>query len=203
MKFSIGWFILKIIVYPFTWILFPFKVVSGRKNEPKNTGYVAVSNHTSALDPILMGYIVRAKPRYMAKKELFRRWYVSALIRSLGAFPIDRSKTDLNAFKTAMRSLKNGKALVMFPEGTRVTEEEGSEAKRGAALFAYKAKVPVLPVYIYPRNKKGKVCFFRKTGIKIGEPITPEELNVQSTKAEDLDRASEYIMSKVYELKDS
>lgn len=71
------------------------------------------------------------------------------------AIPIDRGKTDLNAIKLSMRVLNDEKVLTIFPEGTRnKTEQELSEVKAGAAMFAIKTKTPIVPVWI---KKKPKV----------------------------------------------
>ena len=82
---------------------------------------------------------------------------------------MDRDTTDVRAVRTAMKFLKEGDKLLMFPEGTRVHDGEDVQAKVGAALFATRTGVPLLPVYIQRKKRR-----FRRNTVVIGEPYYPE-----------------------------
>ena len=86
-----------------------------------------------------------------------------------GIFGVKRGKADVAALKEAMRVLKGGERLLIFPEGTRVKEGEVSEAHTGAAMFSTRTGAPLVPVYIPPKKR-----IFRKTTVVFGEPYHPE-----------------------------
>lgn len=120
-----------------------------------------------------------ASPRplsFFAKQELFSNPLFSALIRRLGAFPVDRGSGDQAAMERALELLKNGHALVIFPEGTRTTTGQLGKLRFGAALMAVRAGVPIVPVWI-----EGSFAAWPKRGplrrapvrVQIGAPIFP------------------------------
>ncbi|MCI7125204.1 MAG: 1-acyl-sn-glycerol-3-phosphate acyltransferase [Agathobaculum sp.] len=148
-------------------IYFGFKV-RGRENIPAG-GCVVCPNHVQLSDPPLAAAALGHKVplRLMAKKELFEKKWLAWLIAALGAFPVDRGGADITAIKTALASVKEGKKLIIFPEGTRSTGE--GEAKKGAAMLAVKSRAPILPMYI-SENKS----FRCGVQIVIGKPFMPD-----------------------------
>ena len=93
-------------------------------------------------------------PVCKAKKEMFKNKFLSWFWRGMGLISLDRQKTDFTALKTSLSVLKDGKKLVIFPEGTRnKVNTELQEIKGGTALFAIKAKVPIVPMWIEKRGK--------------------------------------------------
>ncbi|MBQ5535902.1 MAG: 1-acyl-sn-glycerol-3-phosphate acyltransferase, partial [Oscillospiraceae bacterium] len=80
------------------------------------------ANHASAWDPLLICLALpRSMPiRIMAKKELMEIPFIGWIIKKLGAFGVDRGHSDLNAVKTAIKAVRDGESLLVFPEGTRV-----------------------------------------------------------------------------------
>jgi len=125
---------------------YPAKII-GKENIPKGSCIIA-SNHTSNLDAILLALHTWEKKYYLAKKELFSNKASASFYKGLGCIKIDREKSDVNAIKTCLKVLKDGKKLVIFPEGTRNNNEgmELGEVKHGVAMFATKAKVPIVPM---------------------------------------------------------
>ena len=135
------------------WVLGPFfrlvhpQRTRGRQNIPAEP-VIFVANHSSMIDPFMLSLAVRRRNRayFMAKKELFR-FPLRGVLRLLGAFPVDRETGGgVSAIKTALRYLKNGQNVLMFPEGTRVSEAEQVAAKTGAIRIAMQANVPIVPV---------------------------------------------------------
>jgi len=150
--------------------------IKGIDNIPKNGGLVLASNHVSYLDPIILGISIKRKIYFIAKKEVFNNIFGSLLLRNLNAFPVDRGKTDIVAFKRAINILKEGKILGIFPEGTRSSNGVLQELKIGVLKIAKKAGVPILPVgiigthKIYPQGKKFPVLFKYKIVVNYGIP---------------------------------
>ncbi|MBQ3053897.1 MAG: 1-acyl-sn-glycerol-3-phosphate acyltransferase [Clostridia bacterium] len=143
----------------------------GTKNIPQKGGVLILANHLSNNDPPIITTHIPRKLTFMAKKELFKIPLLGSFVKSCGAFPIDRSVSDISAVRTALKLLKEGNALMMFPEGRRNKEFVSSKIKPGALTIASKAGVPILPVYI-----EGKYRLFGKTKIYYGKPIPPEKI---------------------------
>lgn len=189
---------LKFFLYiPFC-ILYPTKMI-GKKNLQKGSA-ILVSNHTSNLDPVMFAAHMKEHNYYLAKKELFSTKFKAWVIKGIGGISIDRQSNDLGAIKASLKVLKEGRKLVIFPEGTRHHTQtmEFGEIKGGATMLAIKAKVPIIPIYI---NRQPKM--FRKTIITIGEPFELDEFYGQRLDSENLDKAGEILLSKMNELRSS
>ena len=120
----------------------------GSEHVPKHGPVLLVANHSSFLDPPLVGGMAPRPLAFMAKAELFRVPLFGALIRRLNARPVRREGTDAGALRTALRILQEGGVLLMFPEGTRGAEGVLREPKPGAAMLAVMSGAPVVPVFI-------------------------------------------------------
>lgn len=171
--------------------------ITGIENVPAKGAAVLCSNHIAEIDMFLIGIRIKRLIRYMAKEELFKNPIVAAIIRWLGAFPIKRGKADVESIKTAFRLLEDGHIIGIFPEGTRMKKKKDQvvKAKPGAAMFAVKAGVPVIPVAI-----EGNYKIFSKIKVVFGKPFY---LDVQKDKKytnEELTQMSAEIMKKVYSL---
>lgn len=167
------------VIWPFFNLFHPVKAV-GRENIPEG-GAIICPNHTSASDPffVVFAFQRRHVMRAMAKKEVMGVPFVGWILGKAGVFGVDRGAADISAVKTALRFLKEGRKLLMFPEGTRVGEGESVEAKTGAAMFAVRTGVPILPVYI-PAKKR----WFRPTTVVIGKPFVPQVESRKGTSEE-------------------
>ena len=115
--------------------------------DPK-VNFVAVANHESILDGFILAMAVWRNLYIMVKKEAFEIPIKGYYLRKVFCFPVDRSKTDTLAIKTALKHLSEGKCLGLFPEGTRNREGYISEFKSGAIKLALKKRLPILPMYI-------------------------------------------------------
>ena len=166
------------------WIIF-FKLYNGLEihnahyiPQDKNVNFVTVANHESILDGFIMGLSVFRPLYMMVKKEAFEIPIKGYYLRKVLCYPVDRSKTDSTAIKTALKYLSEGKCLGIFPEGTRNRQGFVSEFKPGAIKLAIKKKVPILPAYIanshnitplnciLPRPAKLKVIFLEPIDTK-------------------------------------
>ena len=137
--------------------------VYGTQNIPRTPGLVVASNHFSTFDPPVIGSLAQREIHFMAKKELFESQPMRWLAEHLMAFPVDRSRSDMRAIKEALRYLKEGLAVGIFPQGTR--KAANKDAHGGAAFLAQRAGVPLLPAAIWREGRNFRVAF--------GEPITP------------------------------
>lgn len=137
-----------------------------------NIGYMICSNHINMFDPVFIACFTDRQISFMGKKELFDKPIIGSIFRKLGAFPVDRGKGDIEALKIAIDVLKSNNVMSMFPEGTRSKTGELGEFKRGAALIASRAEVPIIPVKI-----EGNYRLFSKMILKIGEPLYPTKEN--------------------------
>ncbi len=115
---------------------------------PVHEQFVTVANHASIWDGFIMGGAVRVPLFIMVKKEAFENPFKGFYLRKVLCFPVDRSKVDATAIKTAMKLLNEGHRLGLFPEGTRNRDGKVSRFKPGAIKFALKKKLPIVPAYI-------------------------------------------------------
>lgn len=187
--------VLHFICYPFFWLLFPF-TVHGLENVPADHPVVLCANHSHAVDPFLIGLsLPRTVPlRIMGKKELFDKPLLGALLTALGAFPVDRGHSDLSAVKTAIRAIRDGAHLLVFPEGTRVRHEGEARPKGGVVMIAMRAGAPLLPVYVGKPDK-----LFRMTHIVFGKPYEPKSESRRAA-AEEYEAFAEEVMRRAYAL---
>lgn len=152
-------------------ICFPPLKFVGRENIPSG-GAVVCGNHTKNSDPVIacFAFTLKHDLQPMSKIEMRRVPVIGQVLDWGGAIFVDRGNTDVKSIKQALTCLKEGRKLLIYPEGTRKAEgEEGTDPKTGAAFFAARSKVPICPMYI-PRHKSR--LKFNK--VWIGEPFTPE-----------------------------
>ncbi len=117
------------------------------------------------LGPAGRGVAVKRPVRFMGKKELFGVPALGAVIRALGAFPVDRGNADMAAVRAALAILREGGVLGIFPQGGRdVTDSRAMES--GVALLALKSGAPVIPMRVL-----GRYRLFRRNTLMIGEAV--------------------------------
>lgn len=120
----------------------------GIEHIPRRGPALLVANHSSVLDPPLVGAVAPRPLYYLAKAELFRIPLFGAFFRAINVRPVERNGADPKALRLALRILKDGHALMVFPEGTRGEEGVLREAKGGAGMLALLSQAPVVPIYI-------------------------------------------------------
>ena len=168
--------------------------VRGAENIPQGAAVVC-GNHTARVDAVVVFlalFLHGNRPAIIAKAELFKNPIARWFFTYMGAFPVQRGKADLNAIKKSLTVLKQGKKLIIFPEGTRV-KEGNVEAKSGAAMMALRTHSPVPPVYITPGRKA-----FRGCTVTFGKPfLLPQPAKAD---AEAYKEGAEHIMDCVEQL---
>lgn len=163
--FTVVYYVARVLVN----VLFP-ATVEGLDRLPRN-GVLLCPNHSSNWDPILVALRLPVNYRLhiMAKKELFCNKVFDWVLRKLGAFPVDRGEGDIEAVKTALKAIKSGDNLLIFPEGTRVEHEGALPAKGGVAVIGIRSGAQFVPVYV-----EGNKRLFRRTRIIFGQAYRPE-----------------------------
>jgi 1-acyl-sn-glycerol-3-phosphate acyltransferase len=143
----------------------------GEERVPEEGPVIVAANHRRFFDPVFVSIAVPRRLRWMAKKELFTPPF-GRLFYFLGTFPVDRQGGGRSALRTALNFLVEGRALGIFPEGTRRKEGVSSETKSGAALLAARSGAPVLP--IFADSIPGPVARLRgeKFYVYVGDPVT-------------------------------
>lgn len=162
---------------------------------PNDEGLIICANHPSLRDPIFIAESFDRHLTFMAKKELFKFKPFGALIKSLGAFPVDRQNGDIAAVKTAIRLLKSNKALLIFPQGTRSQKSDNNPGKQGAVRLSILTGAKILPVGITEKNH-----IFKKAKVTFGKPIDYSEYKKQHLEDKDYDKLTEELMRKIYTL---
>jgi len=162
----------------------------GFENVPKDGGFLMCGNHVSAMDPIVLASFTKPNMFFMAKKELFKNKLLGWFLGKVNAFPIDRTGTDMDAFRKSLAVLNGGNGLLIFSQGTRMKDFEGSKA--GVAMFALKSGVPIVPVGI-----GGEYGFRKKIIIKVGAPISMEPYKGMKVKTELVDEVMEKVVESV------
>lgn len=185
-----------VVCNAFVWIAFKFRA-EGVENLPNDGGYIICSNHRSYLDPVLLGVRIKRRLTFMAKEELFRVKILGPLIKKLGAFPIARGKGDTEAVEFAIDTVKSGKALMLFPEGTRSKDGKLLKLKSGVVVIASRSQGLIVPSAIV---FKGKLRFRRKVVVRYGKPISCEELGLDKLDRQNLKKAREILTEKISEL---
>jgi 1-acyl-sn-glycerol-3-phosphate acyltransferase len=168
--------------YSLLWLigLIIFKLLFDLRREGKERIFpkramIIAANHRSYLDPIVLALLVPRRMNFMAKEELFRSPIFGYLITKLGAFPLKRGKLDRAAYKKALQVLKEGKILILFPEGTRSRSGRLGKLREGPVRMALYSQVPLIPVVIKGTEKVlppgAKFIRRGKIKIKVGEPL--------------------------------
>ena len=151
--------------------------IFGKGNVPSEGAAIVVCNHTSIFDVFYLGLALPRMGYFLAKAELFKIPIINWCVRGYGAIPVRRGLASRDVVKGIDGVLKAGKCFIIYPEGTRSkTGFLSGHYHLGAAMFAHRAKVDIVPVgiegafEILPFGSK-----WPKRGnlvVKVGKPIT-------------------------------
>ncbi|HKS48612.1 MAG TPA: lysophospholipid acyltransferase family protein [Amycolatopsis sp.] len=170
-----------VLLGPLLRSLWPTKV-TGAENIPAHGGAILASNHLAVADSFFMPLRVKRRVTFPAKQEYFtekgfkgllKKWFFTAA----GQIPIDRSggSAAQAALDTAIRLLREGHLLGIYPEGTRSPDGRLYKGKTGVARIALEAGVPVIPVAMIGTDQVNpigsKLWRPRRLEIKFGAPL--------------------------------
>lgn len=154
--------------------------LKGTEHVPRSGGAVLVSNHIGYLDFVFAGLAARPAKRlvrFMAKKSVFDHKVSGPLMRAMHHIPVDRAEGG-DAYKHALRALRGGEIIGVFPEATISRSFTLKSFKSGAVRLAQEAGVPLLPVALWGTQRlwtKGRPRNFSRdhvpVTIRVGEPV--------------------------------
>ncbi len=175
-------------------LLFPIKIY-GKENIPKD-GAVCVCNHFSFIDSVYIRALFNDDVYFLGKKEVFENKFAGWILKCYGGIPIDRENPDIKSLFTATKVVKDGYKLVIFPEGTRnkTGTNELQQIKGGSAVFAVKAKRPIVPMMILQKAR-----LFRRNALIIGQPFYLEDYYSKKLTPEVVDEMDEFVRQKMIE----
>lgn len=189
--------ILRVVGRFFFYIFVGKTKVVGKENMKLIDGQPAIicANHKSNWDPIILADAFPRQIHFMAKKELFKNPVLAKILIWAGTFPVERDSNAFTAIRNAMKVLKSGKLLGIFPEGKRSNDGYVHEFKDGMPLIAYKMKAVVLPVGITNR-----VGLWKRPVVSVGKPVDFTEYFNKKADAQLFTQMSKIVHSEVSKL---
>ncbi|GGS40432.1 1-acyl-sn-glycerol-3-phosphate acyltransferase [Actinokineospora fastidiosa] len=175
------WLMKHILLGPLLRLFFRPKI-EGAENIPAAGGALLASNHLAVSDSFFLPLMVDRRVTFPAKIEYFtepgikgrfKKWFFTGV----GQIPIDRSGASAAqaALDTAVRLLREGKLMGIYPEGTRSPDGRLYRGKTGVARIALQAGVPVIPVAMFGTDKANpigsKMWRPYPIRIKVGKPL--------------------------------
>ena len=183
----------------------------GQDKIPQTGGVIFVANHISNADPLALGQFLAFSgrwPRFLAKASLFRYPVLGPLLRACGQIPVQRqSAQSADALLAAVEAVCQGRAVVIYPEGTITGDPDlwPMKGKTGAARIALRTGCPVIPIgqwgaqdLMYGKKVHFPHLFPRKTlRLIVGDPVALDEFRNQPAEAAVLEAATSAIMDAI------
>ena len=160
---------LRTCIVPLVRLFYPFKYFGDKKVQ--NGPCVYVSNHYRMIDPMYILPTTKEGIHFIAKNESAKIPIFGFFVKKVKTICVSRDGSDARAIMDALKCLKNGDKIAIYPEGTRnKTDQPFIPFKSGSALLAIRAKVPVVPMVIFK-----KAGFWQRNHIIIGQPFELSE----------------------------
>ncbi len=168
----------------------------GHTEKFNDRAYIYVGNHKSVLDVVPVAISLDKPVHFMAKKELTEKRLGRWFTKKCECIIVNRDGSDVRALMLAMKYLKNGESVCVFPEGTRnKTDEIFLPFKSGAAALAIKTKTPIIFMMQYR-----KIKLFKRNYVFYSEPFELSEFYDKRLTEEEVAAADELLRSKMLEL---
>jgi 1-acyl-sn-glycerol-3-phosphate acyltransferase len=177
-------------------LIWRFRAIDAQR-VPEDGAVILACNHVSYFDPVVLGVGVRRPVTYLAKKELFAVPVLGPVITGLGAYSLDREAGGVAAVRAALRALKDGRCIGIFPEGGRNRDGSARE-KGGAALLGALSGAPVVPAAITGTRDP---LAFHPIRVIYGEPL--QIRRQRKADGDDLEKWTAEIMRRVRALEES
>jgi 1-acyl-sn-glycerol-3-phosphate acyltransferase len=176
--------------------------VAGTENFPADGPFLIASNHASHLDPPLVGCQVSRQMRFFARKSLWNNRLLAWWLNQVETIPVERDSGDIGAIKRVLQALKENRAVVLFPEGTRSPDGHLQKAKAGVGLMACKTGVPVVPCRVFGSfHAFGKGTAIPRFGTPVsvvfGAPIPASDYDDPSAGKARYETAAQRIMDRI------
>ena len=166
---------------------------------------ILAPNHVSFLDPPLMGAAWPEEVHFLARASLFQYSVWGWLLSHLNAHPVQGTAQDIESFRLIGQLLKEGKKVVIFPEGERSSTGELQTIKSGIAMLAFRMQCPIIPVYIsgtfeaWPRHSR-LPKFGSSIDCVFGQPIFPN-LSAEMNKKQMQEILTQQVQNKLEQLR--
>jgi glycerol-3-phosphate dehydrogenase (NAD(P)+) len=168
-----------LVYWPTRWVLKPAILLYFRLRRLGTAhvsagGVILAANHRSFLDPFLIGCCLGRPIYFVAKQELFQSALIGWILNCLGAFPVRRGASDEESVATALALLERGRAVVIFPEGTRIRAGSLARPRRGVGRLALQSGAPVVPIAITGSERARDGWRIRpvRVHLRFGAPLT-------------------------------
>ncbi len=173
--------------------------VTGRENVPAQGSLIVAANHASYIDPPLLVASVSRRVRFLAHEGLFQHPLVGLVVRGADALRVERESRVSSGARRAIRELRKGSAIGLFPEGHRNLDGVLGQGKPGIAYVALKTGASVLPVGIAGSHRVQKLTDALKRPhlvVKIGTPLALH-IGARRPEREQLDAFTEQVMREI------
>jgi len=153
------------------------------------TSYIVTPNHQGNADILALVATLPLRFRWVIKKELLKIPLFGQALGGTGAISIDRSDSQkaVKSLQEGTEKLKGGWSVLIYPEGTRSSDENLQPFKKGPFMMAVQTGIPILPVTCNGafRVLPKKTIVFRSGHIevRVGDPILTEGLTEQDVPA--------------------
>jgi 1-acyl-sn-glycerol-3-phosphate acyltransferase len=180
---------------------FNYRVI-GAENMIEEGPCIIAANHCSFFDPPLVGVACKRAIHYLARKSLLEWPILGPIFPELNVIPVDRKNADRSALMGAIRVVKNGGAVLIFPEGTRSPDGNLQPAQPGIGMIAAKTGAPIVPVRIFGSyevyNRKQRRPKIGPVTVRIGRPIKISAVDRKNDKSrEDYQTVSEMVVAAI------
>lgn len=185
-------------------MFFSMRVIHPERMVESGPLLIAV-NHSSFFDPPLAGICSKRGVFYLARKTLLKWPFFGPLFPAMNVIPVERDGNDMSALREVIKKVKEGNAVLLFPEGTRSIDGKLQPARAGIGLVIAKTGAPVLPMRIFgaydafPKNARR--FQFSQITVVIGEPIHFSAEEISSTSRETYQTLSNRVMDAIGALK--
>src|SRR6267154_6300425 len=164
-------------------VYFRWKVYSP-ESVPKTGPVILASNHSSFLDPMLVGSGIPREINYLASEDLFRVPVIGWILHRWQAVPVNREGGGAKGLKAILDRLLAGGVIILFPEGTRSADGNLQPARSGIGLTVIKSSAPVVPVRVFGTfeaySRHVKFPRPRRVAVKYGRPLRFDELRAEA-----------------------
>lgn len=195
-----------VLIFAITKLFLRLKV-HGVENVPRTGALLLVANHASFLDPTTIACGIPRQCHFLAKEELLEKPGLGFFLRNVNTHAIRRGSSDRAAIRQCVELLREGRMLLIFPEGTRTPDGNLQPAKPGAAMIALQSEATICPVYIagtfeamsrhMSRPKRARV------NVYFGAPFRASEVEENGDKRARYDAVTRTIMDRIAQLRPS
>jgi 1-acyl-sn-glycerol-3-phosphate acyltransferase len=176
--------------------------VTGAENMIEEGPCIIAANHCSYFDPPLVGVACRRAIHYLARKSLLDVPVLGPILPQLNVIPVEQTNADRSALMGAIRVVRSGGAVLIFPEGTRSPDGKFQAAQPGIGMIAVKTGARVVPVRIsgsYEAFPRGSAWpSLRPVTVNVGRAISLTDCCSADRQA--YQKASDRIMDAVAKL---